>query len=201
MGGLVKALMDVLGYLGASLWRFLALWVRLLVGTLGVLGCTCVCIPATLFWYVFTQGYLDPVRPRAPPYACVRLYAPAPAGVPARLRAPTCVSFSALGSSLVRFCIAPIALWLRHVVPVRFLGFLCASGACLFRASLRLFRALVCASVRCWVFLGYASAWLSYFVRRWRYLSFILLHSASYILSNACVPKLSYINHIFSVYL
>ena len=102
--------MDVLGYLGASLWRFLALWVRLLVGTLRVfscvLGCTRVCILTLLFWYVFTQGYLDPVRPRAP-RTPVRAYLCA--------CAPTCVSFSApcgiLGAS--------VSLWLRHVVPRR----------------------------------------------------------------------------------
>ena len=55
---------------------------------------------------------------------------------------------------------------------------------------------------------GYASAsysaclsWRAYFIRRWRYLSFILLHSASYSFFLTHVHlKLSYINHIFSVY-
>ena len=89
LGGLVRALRDVLGYLGASLWRFL---VRLLVGTwvfLCVLGC------------VFLQHYFGmyllrgistlPARalPRTPVCACVRLCA--------RVPAPMCAPVRSLG--------------------------------------------------------------------------------------------------------
>ena len=99
--GYLGASFDVLGALGASLGRFF-----------GVLGCTWVCILTLLFWYVFTQGYLDPVRARAPPCAsaraCTRLYAPVRA------------SFT----QLLRFLALLVALRLCRVVPWALLGFL-----------------------------------------------------------------------------
>ena len=88
---------------------------RLLVGSLGVLVCSWVCILTLLFWYVFTQGYLDPRRPRAPPYACTRLCASA--------RLCTCVrAYVRLRAFPLALLGASISLWLRHVVPVRFLA-------------------------------------------------------------------------------
>ena len=153
--------MDVLGYLGASSWRSGCV----LVGSSGVLVCSCVCIPATLFWYVFTQGYLDPVRPRAPPYAPVR--------VPARLRAPMCVSFSAPWFVLgfpVRLRCLPLFASTRYY-------------ACLFRASY----------ARPWLrfCIVFCMALLAFLLCKALALSFI--HTSAfciiYILSNACVPK------------
>lgn len=153
------------------------------------------------------------------------LAAPALPRAPLRACAPARVSFSAPLALLVRSGCASLALWLRHVVPVRLCGF--PARFCRFPVRFRclplfhLFasfastRYYVCSLLCCCFLLrfcisigcahGYASAWLSwrsYFVRRWRYHSCIPLHSASYsfFLTHMHL-KLSYINHVFSVYL
>ena len=91
----------------------------------------------------------------------------------------------------VRLCAFPLARLGSS------LGFLCASGACLFSllhdtmlaSFAHLLRALGCALVSA----GYASAWLSlaFLLRKALALSF--MHTSAfciiYILSNACVPK------------
>ena len=125
----------------------------------------------------------------------------APLRLPARLRAPTCVSFSALWVDLS----ASISLWLRHVVPVRFLGFLGslllallgfpARLRCLpLFASTRYYACLFCASFALLLHaLGYASAWISlaFLLRKALALSFIhtFAFCIIFILSNACAPK------------
>ena len=149
--------MDVLGYLGASLWRFL-------VGTLVFLGASlgrflrvysCNAILVCIYSGV-SRPYPPPRAPRAPVCACTR------SGTCGRTYAPTCVSFSApwvdLGSLLYRCGFATsyrCALGFAVVrFLVRFLGFLCVSGACLFSllhattlASFALWCALWCAAV------------------------------------------------------
>ena len=185
----------------------MALWVRLLVGSLVFLG-VLVCVFLQRYFGIYLLRGISTLDARALPRAPMRLRAYLRAYV--RLCA---FPLARLGSSLVRFCIAPISLWLRHVVPVRFSFRFCrfpVRFGCL--PLSRLFAWLFCAPVRssfvylarfgvCWVTLLHGSLWRSYFVRRWRYHSFILLHSASYSFFLTHVHlKLSYINHVFSVY-
>ena len=136
-----------------------------------------------------------PALPRAPVCACTRSCTCGRTCAPVRLRAFPLARlgfpwrfYSAVASprralALGVPLLAPLGslLGASGALPVRFLGFP-ARLRCL--PLLRLFCALVCALVCYCVYLGYASAWLSwrsYFVRRWRYHSFILLHPASYL--------------------
>ena len=96
LGGLVRALRDVLGYLGASLWRFLVLWVRLLVGYFVGVFLHC------YFYMYLLRGISTlyaPALPRA--LMCV------PARLCTYLRVParSCAFLYAL---LVRCCIVPV---------------------------------------------------------------------------------------------
>ena len=183
----------------------MALWVRL--------GCSRVFLGVCSYIAILVCIYSGVSRPCTPPRSPVRLYAPVrarvPAGVPARLCAPACAPLALLGfpwrfysavASPRRACAFLGSLLLA------LLGFSCASQVL---ASFRFYTLLHLPLSLLLHALGCASAssstwhsWRSYFVRRWRYHSFILLHSASYSFFLTHVHlKLSYINHIFSVYL
>ena len=173
------------GALGASIGRFLC-----------VLGC--------VFLHCYFGMYLlrgistldAPALPRTPLRASARLR------VYLRAYVRLCALLGSISALLYRCGFATSCLCSLVRLFVRSLGFLCASGACLFCAPVRASFALWCTLLG--TLLGtllHGSLGVLPIGRRWRYHSFITLHSASYLFFLTHVHlKLSYINHIFSVY-